>query len=52
MLFSFDGHVGGPPETYLEYIEPRYRGDLEALRGENDEWAGYCKFHGLEQRIT
>ena len=49
MIFSFDGHVGGPPDTYLEYIEPRYRGDLEALRAENDEWAGSTKFHGFER---
>ena len=49
MIFSFDGHVGGPPDTYLEYIEPRYRADLEALRAENDEWAGSTKFHGFER---
>jgi predicted TIM-barrel fold metal-dependent hydrolase len=49
MVFSFDGHVGGPPECYLDHIEARYRADLEALRAENDEWAGYCKFHGFER---
>ena len=49
MVFSFDGHVGGPPENYRDYIDPRYRDDLEALRAENDEWTGYCKFHGFER---
>ena len=49
MVFSFDGHVGAPPDRYLEYIEPRYRGDLEALQAENDEWAGSTKFHGFER---
>jgi predicted TIM-barrel fold metal-dependent hydrolase len=49
MVFSFDGHVGGPPDCYVDHIEPRYRADLEALRAENDEWAGYCKFHGFER---
>jgi predicted TIM-barrel fold metal-dependent hydrolase len=49
MVFSFDGHVGGPPECYLDHIDPRYRADLEALRAENDEWAGYCKFYGFER---
>jgi predicted TIM-barrel fold metal-dependent hydrolase len=49
MVFSFDGHVGGPPDCYVDYIEPRYRADLEALRAENDEWAGYCKFYGFER---
>jgi predicted TIM-barrel fold metal-dependent hydrolase len=49
MVFSFDGHVGGPPDAYLDYIEPRYRADLEALRDENDEWAGYTKFYGFER---
>ncbi len=49
MIFSFDGHVGGPPAMYLEYIEPAYRDDLEALQAENDEWAGYTKFHGFQR---
>jgi hypothetical protein len=49
MVFSFDGHVGGPPENYRDYIDPRYRDDLDALRAENDEWTGYCKFHGFER---
>jgi predicted TIM-barrel fold metal-dependent hydrolase len=49
MVFSFDGHVGAPPEAYADYIEPRYRADLEALRVENDEWAGYTKFYGFER---
>src|SRR5262249_3193680 len=49
MLFSFDGHVGEPPELDLEHIEPRYRGALEALREENDEWVGYTKFYGFER---
>jgi predicted TIM-barrel fold metal-dependent hydrolase len=48
MVFSFDGHVGGPPESYLPYIEPRYRADLEALSAENTEWSGHCKFYGFE----
>ena len=45
MIFSCDGHVGGPPDMYLDYIEPRYRADLEALRAENDEWTSYCYRH-------
>jgi predicted TIM-barrel fold metal-dependent hydrolase len=49
MVFSFDGHVGGPPEAYRDYIDPVYRADLDALRAENDEWAGYTKFHGFER---
>ena len=47
MIFSFDGHVGGPPESYLPYIEPQYRADLEALSAENAEWSGHCKFYGF-----
>jgi hypothetical protein len=34
---------------YLNYIEPRYRADLEALRAENEEWAGHCLFYGFER---
>jgi predicted TIM-barrel fold metal-dependent hydrolase len=49
MVFSFDGHVGGPPEMYRGYIDPRYRDDLDALRTENDEWAGYTKFYGFDR---
>jgi predicted TIM-barrel fold metal-dependent hydrolase len=49
MVFSFDGHVGGPPESYLPYIDPPYRADLEALSTENTEWSGYCKFYGFER---
>jgi predicted TIM-barrel fold metal-dependent hydrolase len=45
MIFSCDGHVGGPPDMYLDYIEPRYRADLEALGAENDEWTSYCYRH-------
>src|SRR5262245_66172688 len=52
MLFSFDGHVGGPPEMYLEYIEPRYRGALEALREEHAEWVGYTQFHTFERTVS
>ena len=48
MIFSFDGHVGGPPESYLPYIEPQYRADLEALSAENAEWSSHCKFYGFE----
>src|SRR5262249_41230266 len=48
-VFSFDGHVGGPPETYLPYIDPRYRADLEALSAENAEWSGFTKFYGFER---
>jgi hypothetical protein len=50
MIFSFDGHVGGPPDSYLEYIEPRYRKDLEALRAENDEWAESPSSSATRQR--
>jgi hypothetical protein len=52
MIFSFDGHVGGPPDSYLEYIEPRYRNDLEALRAENDEWAGSTILVGHATTLT
>ena len=32
MVFSFDGHVGGPPDSYLGYIEPQYRADLRGAQ--------------------
>jgi predicted TIM-barrel fold metal-dependent hydrolase len=31
LIVSADGHAGAPPEAYLDYIEPEYREDLEAL---------------------
>jgi predicted TIM-barrel fold metal-dependent hydrolase len=38
VLVSADGHAGGPPEIYRDYIESRYLPDLDALTAENEEW--------------
>src|SRR5690606_20580773 len=38
LIVSGDGHTGAPPEAYRDYIEPRYRGDIDRLIDENDEW--------------
>ena len=31
MIVSADGHWGGPPSMYRDYIEKEYRDDLDAL---------------------
>jgi predicted TIM-barrel fold metal-dependent hydrolase len=41
MIFSCDGHVGGPPEAYKDYIDPGYRKALEELSAENEEWSSH-----------
>jgi predicted TIM-barrel fold metal-dependent hydrolase len=38
VLVSADGHAGGPPEVYRDYIEAAYLPALDALVAENDEW--------------
>jgi predicted TIM-barrel fold metal-dependent hydrolase len=38
ILVSADGHTGGPPEVYADYIDPEYRGALDDLGKENEEW--------------
>lgn len=49
MIFSCDSHVGGPPQFYRDYIDPRYRDALDALAPENDLWSGQTKWHGFER---
>jgi predicted TIM-barrel fold metal-dependent hydrolase len=36
IIVSADAHAGGPPQIYRDYIEERYKDDLEALIEEND----------------
>jgi predicted TIM-barrel fold metal-dependent hydrolase len=38
ILVSADGHSGGPPDVYEDYLEERYRPALDDLRRENEEW--------------
>jgi predicted TIM-barrel fold metal-dependent hydrolase len=38
ILVSADGHTGGPPAIYADYIDPAYRDALEDLERENEEW--------------
>jgi predicted TIM-barrel fold metal-dependent hydrolase len=38
IIVSSDGHTGGPPELYTDYIEERFRPELEGLKAENDLW--------------
>lgn len=38
LLVSADGHSGGPPEVYRDYLEARYQPDLEALIAVDREW--------------
>jgi predicted TIM-barrel fold metal-dependent hydrolase len=49
MIFSCDSHVGGPPEVYKDYIDPRYRDELAALSAENDLWSGQTYWHGFQR---
>ena len=37
-IISADGHWGGPPSLYREYIEPQYREELDALADEDVAW--------------
>jgi predicted TIM-barrel fold metal-dependent hydrolase len=38
LVVSADGHAGGPPELYLDYIEERYKPELEALIPDDTQW--------------
>jgi predicted TIM-barrel fold metal-dependent hydrolase len=38
VVVSADGHWGGPPEIYREYLEARYHPDLDALMAVDREW--------------
>jgi predicted TIM-barrel fold metal-dependent hydrolase len=38
LVISADGHWGGPPSMYLDYIEPQYRDELAALGEEDQTW--------------
>jgi predicted TIM-barrel fold metal-dependent hydrolase len=38
VIVSADGHSGGPPEQYLDYIDPEYREDLEGLIEVDQRW--------------
>ncbi len=49
MIFSCDSHVGGPPEFYRDYIDPRYRDALDGLSAENDLWSGQTFWHGFQR---
>ena len=49
MIFSCDGHVGGPPQVYRDYIDPRYRVALDELSAENDIWSGQTFWGGFER---
>ncbi|MDO8363035.1 MAG: amidohydrolase family protein [Actinomycetota bacterium] len=37
-LISADGHWGGPPALYRDYIAPQYRDELDALTAEDVAW--------------
>jgi predicted TIM-barrel fold metal-dependent hydrolase len=37
-VISADGHWGGPPRLYRDYIDPQYRTELDALTAEDDAW--------------
>lgn len=39
LLVSADGHVGGPPSVYRDYIEAEYLDELDALEAENEVFA-------------
>lgn len=49
MIFSCDSHVGGPPQVYRDYIDPRYRDALDALSAENDLWSGQTYWAGFQR---
>ena len=34
LVISADGHAGPPPEVYREYLDPKWRDDFDAWRGE------------------
>ena len=38
LLVSADNHVGAGPAAYLPYVEPKYRNELMALRGEEHDY--------------
>ncbi|MGD9796897.1 MAG: amidohydrolase family protein [Acidimicrobiia bacterium] len=39
LLVSADGHSGGPPDEYRDYLEARYHADLDALIPLHESWA-------------
>jgi predicted TIM-barrel fold metal-dependent hydrolase len=49
VIVSADGHSGGPPEQYLDYIDPEYREDLEALVEVDRFW---CDSTPTQRRYT
>jgi predicted TIM-barrel fold metal-dependent hydrolase len=49
MIFSCDSHVGGPPQFYRDYIDPRFRDALDTLAAENDLWSGQTFWHGFQR---
>jgi predicted TIM-barrel fold metal-dependent hydrolase len=46
LLVSADGHWGGPPSMYRDYIEREFWDDLDALTPQDDAW----RSHSLTQR--
>ena len=38
LIVSADGHAGGRPEDYRDYIDPAYRDSLSALEAENQKF--------------
>src|SRR5258705_526192 len=38
LLVSADGHSGGPPELYRDYLEERYHPELDALIEVDRQW--------------
>jgi predicted TIM-barrel fold metal-dependent hydrolase len=38
LIVSADGHCGGPPEIYRDYLEQRYHDDLDGLAAEHELW--------------
>lgn len=38
LVISADGHSGGPPDLYRDYLEPRYHEALDALVALDEEW--------------
>src|ERR1700760_4461339 len=38
LLISADGHAGGTPEQYREYLDPEYRSHIDDLIVENEEF--------------
>ena len=46
IIISADGHCGGPPEGYRDYLDPKYRDLLQtALQPEHDVWVKLVPTH-------